>query len=1312
MDDNTKTLPPGWVVRQSKSYPDRVYYFNIDSGLSSWEFPDILESFNSNNTGSSSTSVPVSVSVVQPTLKQTVNVENSTTSVSESQSKRTLLNPSHDHVFKGRSSTRAVSNLQKSKKPPGGPVGKYINKVRNDSESLLSSTETDRKTTRSSKQKPYTRKPSSNVPSLNVSSTKYKESVHNGCEASNTDKTYSACGSNSSKLQKTGPSSEPSNISKTGLGSQITSNSKKPPPADMSSKQRDPRAVKETSEKRDSKPGPPLSVYPKAISDTKLKSKMISGPLQSTDTTQTKAVCESVNVTKSSQVVEVVSKANAKSKYSGAVPKTSKSVSSPTKQKQKSPRVKPSSSNLVHSKPNDKANQSDVPPSQVIGKKEETVKQTQNSNPISDLRQVVRAIQKNINENRKILVKDSKIHNEKLSVKNYKKSCKSKTVPSTFSGNNDLSISTDVKLSESAVKTKTVTADTVVVNDDDDRCKNTEFKVFIGDKNKLLNIQSWINNLQEGSASNSPYLDDKVTPSYANQSTDSGYISPPTERGWPGKLQKSTLSKRDIVDMEIDECLIPAPGFDVTNIEHDSTRLDHDELEDMEVDIDTVLVQVRKELKNNVNRGLSSPIDWSDTDDGVTSADETKNTVVVVLDTNVVIHNLKLIKHLRNYTIAGNIKSTLYVPWIVLRELDGLKSDRSKPRVVMMAQTGIHYLKDLFRDKHSMVIGQTPKQADEAAVTFQSSCNDDTILQACLQCQQNYKSVVLFTNDNNLSLKSLVLKIPAYSHKGIYEGLKKAAESLCQGVSNCNNNNYVLERTNLQKVPHTPVQPPPQTCVQFVPQTCVQAISHTSSTPVSSFIPVQTQPSSSVNNNNGPVRPLPQTLPISNSHSNLSKKLLKLIPGATDQQTKKDYTEDMLMSDTLDKLKELLKECLSQVLQTEMQSVYDEVWLQVVYKKPPWSLADILISIQNHWSAVFSMVFGRDSISYIDRLIRSTARHRIYRMCDLVDVIKDCCIIMEKAKDITDYGAKVLESYNTVVIIRDLHRDIIEGQISVTSIQSLDQYINNKISSDNTTNNVINTTSSCNNTSINICNDLNTHTVINSQHTVNTSRNSSHSATCNQPSVDNFNSLFHSVPNQHSHTNSISSKQDGRSHTSTTGSQNLPKINCSQDLSGQAGTSHISNNGDVNSSDSEEMIAGDRFSTIWKFIYNHCDQFYRTILQNEPTTSSIKDLEQMLKMLVSVTLELRKYYVGFLELPVDKLTDHENEFILFSEICNDFFIKLDAPNEPSDKTVTPIHLLILYSKPEYRETLTNFHKQLDEMLNVMYHCLHKLCPDN
>ncbi|XP_015923884.2 transcriptional protein SWT1 [Parasteatoda tepidariorum] len=39
-----RSLPKGWIVRESKSYPGKVYYFNIDTGASIWEHPELLNS--------------------------------------------------------------------------------------------------------------------------------------------------------------------------------------------------------------------------------------------------------------------------------------------------------------------------------------------------------------------------------------------------------------------------------------------------------------------------------------------------------------------------------------------------------------------------------------------------------------------------------------------------------------------------------------------------------------------------------------------------------------------------------------------------------------------------------------------------------------------------------------------------------------------------------------------------------------------------------------------------------------------------------------------------------------------------------------------------------------------------------------------------------------------------------------------------------------------------------------------------------------------------------------------------------------------
>jgi WW domain len=39
MEDKIEKLPKNWVKKQSKSRPDKFYYFNTTTGVSSWSLP-------------------------------------------------------------------------------------------------------------------------------------------------------------------------------------------------------------------------------------------------------------------------------------------------------------------------------------------------------------------------------------------------------------------------------------------------------------------------------------------------------------------------------------------------------------------------------------------------------------------------------------------------------------------------------------------------------------------------------------------------------------------------------------------------------------------------------------------------------------------------------------------------------------------------------------------------------------------------------------------------------------------------------------------------------------------------------------------------------------------------------------------------------------------------------------------------------------------------------------------------------------------------------------------------------------------------
>uniref|UniRef100_UPI00398E3DE4 transcriptional protein SWT1 isoform X2 n=1 Tax=Pristiophorus japonicus TaxID=55135 RepID=UPI00398E3DE4 len=67
-------------------------------------------------------------------------------------------------------------------------------------------------------------------------------------------------------------------------------------------------------------------------------------------------------------------------------------------------------------------------------------------------------------------------------------------------------------------------------------------------------------------------------------------------------------------------------------------------------------------------------------------------------------------------------------------------------------------------------------------------------------------------------------------------------------------------------------------------------------------------------------------------------------------------------------LEKLLGSALSAILETEMKTVYDDLWTEILFLKPPWSLEDILQCMKKHWIAVFGLIVKRNLLSSVEIL--------------------------------------------------------------------------------------------------------------------------------------------------------------------------------------------------------------------------------------------------------------------------------------------------------------------------------------------------------
>ncbi|XP_026314774.1 transcriptional protein SWT1 isoform X2 [Hyposmocoma kahamanoa] len=134
---------------------------------------------------------------------------------------------------------------------------------------------------------------------------------------------------------------------------------------------------------------------------------------------------------------------------------------------------------------------------------------------------------------------------------------------------------------------------------------------------------------------------------------------------------------------------------------------------------------------------------------------EIKENVVLVVDTNIFIHELDVIKNVLNSHIKGySEQPTLLVPWRVINELDRLKDNNNgNGAICKRARSAMDYLyKSL--PENSRIKGQSLRDAN--CHIYPCELPDDEILNCCLQQKERGISVILLSNDKNLCNKASI----------------------------------------------------------------------------------------------------------------------------------------------------------------------------------------------------------------------------------------------------------------------------------------------------------------------------------------------------------------------------------------------------------------------------------------------------------------------------------------------------------------------------------------------------------------------------
>ncbi|XP_065530291.1 transcriptional protein SWT1 isoform X3 [Lathamus discolor] len=150
---------------------------------------------------------------------------------------------------------------------------------------------------------------------------------------------------------------------------------------------------------------------------------------------------------------------------------------------------------------------------------------------------------------------------------------------------------------------------------------------------------------------------------------------------------------------------------------------------------------------------------------------------------------------------------------------------------------------------------------------------------------------------------------------------------------------------------------------------------------------------------------------LQNLNVNMQQNCFELQQTKCDTEFKKTGRGDASLTaqwpDILPDLEKSLGEALSCILETEMKIAFGNLWMEILYLKPPWTLANLLKCYRKHWVAVFGYIVPRSLLSTIECLYRHLCTGKP------VDPSTVCILLQESKKLFHAFSSR--SDYNGVL---------------------------------------------------------------------------------------------------------------------------------------------------------------------------------------------------------------------------------------------------------------------------------------------------------
>ncbi|XP_048831940.1 transcriptional protein SWT1 isoform X2 [Brienomyrus brachyistius] len=113
-------------------------------------------------------------------------------------------------------------------------------------------------------------------------------------------------------------------------------------------------------------------------------------------------------------------------------------------------------------------------------------------------------------------------------------------------------------------------------------------------------------------------------------------------------------------------------------------------------------------------------------------------------------------------------------------------------------------------------------------------------------------------------------------------------------------------------------------------------------------------------------------------------------------------------------LEDALQEVLSKVLMKEMKVAYGDLWEEIVFVKPPWTLCDLLRCFTKHWIAVFGNVFQRNLLRTVECLRDMLCKGRMLDRCAVRRAALEAQQLLRAFGRHSDYEGQIVRSLSAL----------------------------------------------------------------------------------------------------------------------------------------------------------------------------------------------------------------------------------------------------------------------------------------------------------